>query len=568
MRLARGLACALLCLGAAAQAEERILDFHSDIVVRPDGRLDVTETIRVQAEGTRIQRGIYREHRTEYEDSWGNRFATTLTPVEVLRDGVPEDFHVNLLGTGKRVYFGHSDRLLAHGEHTYVYRYVASRNLGYFENHDELYWQVTGFEWALPIDTASARVRLDFDAPTDGVTGEAYTGPQGAQGGDYRLSRGDDGSLLFESTKPLSPVNGLTIVVAWPKGYTREPTALDRFGWLIADNLNLLIALAGLGLLWTYFVLVWRRHGKDPEEGPVVTRYEPPAGYSPASLRYINQMYYDDKAMSAAIVNLAVKGYLRINNHGKQHSLTKLEPGADSAPLAAGERELYDALFTEGRAITLENENHEVLGKARAAHRRSLVADYKHRYFQTNALLSVPGMAIALGTAAASLIAGPRPSVALFAVLLLMVPTLVFFTIIMKRPTLRGRALLDELMGFRDYLDVAEKDEMNLRNPPEKTPALFEAYLPYALALGVDQAWAEKFAAVLAGVRGPDGQEYQPAWYSGRWSVSSLGTSTSRLTSGLASAVSSSVSPPGSSSGSGGGGFSGGGGGGGGGGGW
>jgi uncharacterized membrane protein len=109
---------------------------------------------------------------------------------------------------------------------------------------------------------------------------------------------------------------------------------------------------------------------------------------------------------------------------------------------------------------------------------------------------------------------------------------------------------------------------MNLRNPPQKTPALFEAYLPFALALGVDQAWAEKFAAVLAAVRSPGGQGYQPGWYSGSWNPSRLESSTSRLATGLGSAVASSVSPPGSSSGSGGGGFSGGGGGGGGGGGW
>jgi uncharacterized membrane protein len=131
---------------------------------------------------------------------------------------------------------------------------------------------------------------------------------------------------------------------------------------------------------------------------------------------------------------------------------------------------------------------------------------------------------------------------------------MVFFAIIMKRPTMRGRKLLDEMMGFSDYLEIAEKDELNLRNPPEKTPALFEALLPYALALGVEQAWSERFADVLAAVRNPDGGAYRPSWYNGAWNTNS--------------ALGSSVSPPGSSSGGGGGGFSGGGGGGGGGGGW
>ncbi len=125
------------------------------------------------------------------------------------------------------------------------------------------------------------------------------------------------------------------------------------------------------------------------------------------------------------------------------------------------------------------------------------------------------------------------------------------------------------MLGFKDYLEIAEKQEMNLRNPPEKTPQLFEAYLPFALALGVEQRWAEKFARVFAAIREPDGGGYQPAWYSGdSWSTTRLSNSVNSISSDLGSAISSSVTPPGSSSGSGGGGFSGGGGGGGGGGGW
>ena len=124
------------------------------------------------------------------------------------------------------------------------------------------------------------------------------------------------------------------------------------------------------------------------------------------------------------------------------------------------------------------------------------------------------------------------------------------------------------MMGFEDYLEVAEKDELNLKNPPEKTPQLFESYLPYALALGVEQEWSEKFAALLAAIRDPDGREYQPSWYDGSWNSARLASTARSFSSELSSSVASSVSPPGSSSGGGGGGSSGGGGGGGGGGGW
>jgi uncharacterized membrane protein len=155
-----------------------------------------------------------------------------------------------------------------------------------------------------------------------------------------------------------------------------------------------------------------------------------------------------------------------------------------------------------------------------------------------------------------------------FLIMGLMATTVIIFSIIMKRPTPIGRRLLDELAGFREYLEIAEKDEMNLRNPPDKTPELFERYLPFALALGVEQQWAERFSQIFASLKSPNGTVWQPSWYNGTWSSTNFSTSASSLSSSLSDAISTSVSSPGSSSGGGGGGFSGGGGGGGGGGGW
>ncbi|MDX1515867.1 MAG: DUF2207 domain-containing protein [Woeseiaceae bacterium] len=558
----------LLLVAAPATGDERILDFHSDIRVKADGWIEVVETITVRAEGERIRRGIYRDQYTEYRDMFGNRYVCDIEPLTVFRNDEREDFHSVSIDRGLRTYFGHRDRLVAHGVHTYRYRYRANRMLGYFDDYDELYWTVTGFDWAFPIDEAAATVSFEFEVPEDELRYEAYTGPYGSRQQDYEARTDDAGRVHFRALGPLSPVNGLTIVVSWPEGLVAEPTAFDRFGWLIDDNRNLLVALGGWLLLFLYYVPVWRQHGKDPEAGVIIPRYEPPEGFSPASLRYIRQMYYDDKVMTAAVVNLAVKGYLRINEQGKTHSLTKLDPGPDAGPLAAGEKELYDALFDQSRAIGLAVENHKPLGRAKAAHAKSLMQDYKSRYFQTNGYLNLPGIVIALGTTIAALNVGDGPTPAVIAVIVGLFLTMAFFAIIMKRPTLRGRKLLDEMLGFKEYLEVAEKDELNLRNPPEKTPELFEALLPYALALGVDQAWTEKFAAVLSSVRGPDGRGYSPGWYSGSWNPSSLSKSMSAMSGGLDKAISSSVRAPGSSSGSGGGGFSGGGGGGGGGGGW
>jgi uncharacterized membrane protein YgcG len=374
--------------------------------------------------------------------------------------------------------------------------------------------------------------------------------------------------VFFEATRPLSPVNGLTIVVGWPKGFVAEPTKMDRFVYLLKDNRNLLAIFVGYLLMLAYYIPVWRARGRDPEEGVIVTRYEPPRGFSPASLRYIQQMYYDDKVMTAAVVNLAVKGYLEIEERGDSHWLKRQKPEAAMMDLAAGEKELYDALFKDGESVELDNENHKVLGKARGAHRKSLRADYNKQYFQTNIVMNIPAIIIIFVSSLIALNIGRGPGVLVIIGIVLSVLTIGFFAVIMRRPTMRGRKLLDEMLGFKDFLEIAEKDELNLRNPPEKTPQLFEALLPFALALGVDQQWSERFASVLASIRNPDGSAYRPGWYHGDWNNANLTRTTSQLSSGLHSAIRSSVSPPGSSSGGGGGGFSGGGGGGGGGGGW
>ena len=556
----------LLALPCFSAADERILDYHSDVLVRQDGWLQVTERITVRAEGDRIRRGIYRDYPIAYEDRYGNDVEVDYEPLSVLRNDQREDFHSERRANGVRTYFGSADRRLEPGIHTYVYRYRAGRMLGFFEERDELYWNVTGNGWDFPIERASATVSFEFAVPTDEIGVDAWTGSFGVQGREYEASTGD-GRAFFETTSPLAAGEGLTILVNWPKGWIEAPGTLDKAGWLLSDNANLLAAVAGLLALFAYYLPVWRKYGRDPDEGPVVTRYEPPKGFSPASLRYIDRMSYDNDAMTAAIVNLAVKGYLRIDQDNEQYSLRRLDASSERPPLATGEKELLEGLFADGNTIVLENENHEILGEARSRHRASLRRDYASRYFVTNGAMNLPAVliAIAAGVVASNVGSGVTPVVV--GTVIAMAVVIIFFAILMKRPTVVGRKVLDEAAGFREYLRVAEKDAMNLRNPPALTPELFERYLPFALALGVDQQWSERFAAVMAGIRGPERAAYRPAWYGGSWNARDFGRATATLTSSLGSQISSSMRAPGSSSGSGGG-FSGGGGGGGGGGGW
>jgi uncharacterized membrane protein YgcG len=582
----RLLALLLAALATVARADERILSFDSTIAVGADSGLTVIETIRVRAEGSAIKRGIFREFPTDYTDRAGNQVRVGFDLLSVRRAGRNEPHRVERQANGVRILIGDPDVFLTPGEHTYEIIYRTDRQLGYFERHDELYWNVTGNGWRFPIDEARARVLLPR-VPPDGVRLEAYTGPQGATWRHYRAEMVGD-MPAFETTRPLAAHEGLTIVVSWPKGFVQPPGPLGRLRYLARDNLPATYAGLGLLALLGYYLTIWRRVGRDPPAGVIIPRYRPPAGESPASMRFLRRMAYDNRCFAAAVLSLAVKGYLSIERErgalGLGHKYSLIRSDGSTTPLSEDETALLPALFHGWERLVLEDSNHVRISGARAAHRRALERKYKNRFFQINGgwhLLGV-GLSIAAGVLAVALPAaaggfglewfvvtpGGWAAAALVVVALL---TNGVFGKLLKAPTRDGRMRLDEIEGFRLYLDVAEGDEIRLIGAPRKTPALFESYLPFALALGVEQRWAEQFASVFL-TQAPN---YHPAWYNGGFDVSDIGRFSTSFGKSFESAISSAASPPGSSSGSsggggggGGGGSSGGGGGGGGGGGW
>jgi uncharacterized membrane protein YgcG len=548
---------------ASEQASERILDYRADIEINADASVIVLETIEVQAAGQRIRRGIYRDFPTDYRDRLGNRYRVRFDVLGVTRNGLDEPFHTEPRANGVRIYIGAADRLVDPGRHQYAIRFRTDRQLGFFESHDELYWNVTGNGWQFPIDRARAEVRLPAPVDAGAITAEGYTGAQGSTEQSYRAAVSTGGAVI-EATRPLGAGEGFTIAVGWPKGYVAPPAAASRARWVLADNRDLLVAGLGGLLILAYLGWAWARFGRDPREGVIFPQYEPPAGYSPASARFVMKMSYDHRAFTAAILSLAVKGHLAIDEAAGKYALSRR---GSAQPLAAGEQALLEALFASSDEVALENANHALLGRARAAHLQSLRRDYQKKYFVTNAVYLAPSLGATMALAfAVHLLDGLRPPV--IAVFALVVAAHFLFAYLLRAPTPRGRRLMDQLEGFRTYLEVAEKDELNLRNPPARTPELFEQYLPFALALGVEQEWAEKFASTFARLDAEGSSRYRPAWYGGRFDPLDLGRFTAGVGTSLSTAIASASTAPGSSSGGGGGGSSGGGGGGGGGGGW
>ncbi|MDH5824459.1 DUF2207 domain-containing protein [Luteimonas sp. RD2P54] len=563
-----------LAASAGAKGAERILAYDSVVEIRADATLEITERIRVRAEGDQIRRGIYRDFPTRYHDRYGNRVTVGFEVIEVLRDGEPEPWFTERRDNGVRVNTGNDDFLPVPAVYTYTLRYRTDRQLGFYEHHDELYWNAIGHGWAFAIDGGSVEARLPQPVPPAEMTASGYTGAQGSRGSDFRSTLPAPGRARWELTGPLAPREGFTIVLEFPKGVVAEPARAQRLLWLLDDNRGLLVGLAGLLVLLAYCAMRWRKVGRDPASGTVVVRYEPPRGYSPGALRYMRRMGHDSRAVTADLLACAVHGAVRIHrDKGLLKDSWRIERTGDLGDATAEPQALLQRLLPRvGSTLEMKNSNASTFQAATGAHQALLKKRFQPAMFKRNA----GSIFIAAGIAAGSLVlafalaAGSGSGVLLLLpVAVLMAVTVVAFAVLVAAPTPAGRRLLDEIEGFRRYLDVAEQQDLErLQGPGDAEPTLdagrFERLLPYAVALDVEDAWTRRFTLAV-GAAAAAATSASIGWYSGG-GVGDLGSLTRAVGSSLSSQISSSSTPPGSSSGGGGGGSSGGGGGGGGGG--
>jgi uncharacterized membrane protein YgcG len=620
-----------LAAQVSAFAQERIVSFISDVRVQPNGDLDVTETITIQAEGSQFRRGIFRDFPTSYRSrSDGTNVIVGFDVISVTRNGQPENYTTESYSNGVRTRIGRADVIIPRGQHTYAIRYRTTRQIGFFDKFDELYWNATGNGWNFAIDTAEARITL----PQGAQIGQnaLYTGPQGATGKDARVVEQSGNRIVWRTTRRLSPYEGLTVAVAWQKGIVAPPSGVQKAAYFLQDNLPILASLIGLLGVGFFYLSTWSRVGRDPASGTIIPLFSPPNNLSPAEVRYLDRLSFDNRAFTAAIVNLGVKGHLTLSESSSTSRVTLKE---GNLPLSESEDEMRRHLFAKSKTVELKQESHEVVGAAKSALEKKLYELYAGKLFSNNFGWSFLGFFLAViavcvllyaiastrsggaeargifGVIIAAILCGigtpiflagasahRRPNLALIggAVLWvlgviaaiglvyinagvdlnLMIPGLAAALLVslafagfrwLKAPSREGQHVRDQISGFREYLGVAEEDRLNALHPPKKTPELFEKFLPYAIALDVENEWGKKFAGVLAAAAAAGAAGY--AWYHGQrdWSRDPAGFS-SHLGSAVASAISSASTAPGSSSGSSGSGSSGGGGGGGGGGGW
>ncbi len=403
---------ALFCLflPPQAQASEEILSFHADIEVLPDGTLDVTETIRY-AIGVGVEtRGIDRDLSMNVRTASDLPARVTFTIVSVSRNGQPERYRIVRQSGLARISVGPVEGdLPAPSEQLYEIRYRTGGRVQAFDGQDVLNWSVTGEHWRIPIQAASVTVTLPQNISLGLQRAERHR-PDG-QATTLDMSEAAGGSLQTSTDQVLAAGESFAVTLAWQilptvqppqrqlpsKSRSQRPRKTQPAG--LPDNWPLLFTptlVGGLTLL-----AFWLAVGRDPKLGVIYPEFEPPNGIGPAEARYTLEAGYDDRCLTAAILNMAAKGALRIverrSNSPMRYQDFRLEPlGAKGKHLTLVERAIYNAMFPTPDNLTLVSDraNGPRVDRAYVAASSWLAAEQRGKNYAWNGGYSLAGIGV------------------------------------------------------------------------------------------------------------------------------------------------------------------------------
>jgi uncharacterized protein (TIGR04222 family) len=586
---------------ATPDSVEHINRFDVMMTVAPDGLLTVHESIAYNF-GGQSKHGFFRDLvvRETYgiDGRYDRLYRVNVNGVAV--DGTPAPTKESTKGQYLDVRVGDANRTIT-GTHTYAIDYTVRGALMTFPDHDELYWDAVGLQWPVPIDTSSVTVQ----APAAITRVGCYSGARGSKLGCDETGR--RGQVATFAQSGLGAGDGVTVVVGLPKGTIQPPPApiLEK-RWNVddafarrADTVAPTAALGGLGV-GAVFLLAWRK-GRDrryrgsavdqamgnvsgeeivvppfaKDAGPV--EFVPPDGIRPGQVGVLIDENANVLDVTATIVDLAVRGYLRITElppegflrRRHDYELERIDgPPPERRELLPYERKVLVAIFKTGPQVKLSELKYKFrsdLTKIRDALYDDAVTQkwYRARPDRTRAIWHGIGIAVVVVGAGVTFLVARTTTYGLVP-LGLVLTGLVLLVVANQMParTGKGSAALSRVRGFRRLFDEGDED---LRSRFAEQHNIFSEYLPYAIVFGCTDKWARAFEGLDAEALGTGG------WYAGHGgALNALVLASAMDDFGTAATGTLYASQPSSSgsSGFGGGGSSGGGGGGGGGGSW
>ena len=556
---------------------ERIDAFHVQITLEPNGSVLVQEEIVYDFGVDAVNRhGIYRKVPLVFTP-FGERAPRTIEISSIMvTDGNGNLLRSQYSGGGNymQLKIGEPDVLVS-GRQRYVIRYTVWGGINQsLSDKDEFYWNVTGNQWDVPIGAVRADVRLPLSIQESQITTACYVGSEGSTKRCVASTTPQEGTGVVNAVRytyaySLGPREGMTIAIGIPKDiYAIAPTikvktlakSVGVYRWWRSDFLGLSALIPVL--VFALMFRMWWTNGRDPKgRGTIITEYDVPEHLNTLELAYLKNTNLSPTAISAAIVDFAVRGFLKIERIVKKVMFIENEDfritflsQTDISKLSLSEKILYDELKEHGNTFLVSTLSHKMASTTTTLSTQLATDLTVKGYYIENPQIVVKHYLL---TGAALFILGMFLPYGNFALAVSGVIVLVFAFLMPKRTT-HGALVHEQILGFEKYLSVAEKDRIDFANAPEKNPTTFERFLPYAMILGVEEAWGEKFANMYT-------EKNSSRWYSGGGS----GLSAATLVGNMGAFGSSTARAFTTSGGaSGGGGSSGGGGGGGGGGSW
>lgn len=510
------LGCMLLWLPFSFAAAEEITEFTSDIRVTPEGSLRITETILYDF-GEAKRHGIFRTWPRQHPQSSGTWYTDRVVDVDVVEvqrgsSTAPYTRSDSTRDTELRI--GDPDVTIS-GRHTYTITYEVAGALTYYDDGAiDLYWNVTGDEWSVPIEQAIARVS-GAGVATDTV-GSCYVGQAGSR--DSCAQATSTGTAVIFTADRLMAGEGLTIAQALDADVVAQQVREEWNLWWLWLTFGLLW-LVGVGLYsYRYY------HQHNPRRS-IVTQFAPYADFKPMFTGVLIDGTLHSRDISAGILYLAEQGFLRIRASEQtklwlfsstDYELELLRNPEETE--TSFQRELLRLLFgakqQPGNTVSLhtlkhstdkQKRNQEIIKRLKEGIETDLVTrGFYERSYQP-ALLSgakaVAGLSLAtivvlvLGLAGAELLVGAT---------VLAIATLVILALVSTRRTEKGYAARSHLQGFKRFLSMTGTERFAFHDAPKKSPEQFTEYLPYAVAFAVEKEWAEVFADITIP---------QPSWY-------------------------------------------------------
>ncbi|MEO5646590.1 MAG: DUF2207 domain-containing protein [Candidatus Paceibacterota bacterium] len=551
--------------------QEHIQQYSSIIAVQKNNTINVTETIQYVFPDGQQKHGIYR--------------IIPLKGITISNISVVDENNTKYLFTASRsggeetIKIGDADTLVT-GTHNYILQYVVSGAITNYKDFDEIYWNAIGDQWSYPITSSHQTIILPAIVGKDALKIACYKGALGSTttcNDLVTITTTTTTQIDFNHSDSLASNEGITIAAGFPKGVVTELTAWQRFVHALKNNIELIIALIILLSSIVYSIKSWLKNGRDGKRlGIIVAQYDVPEGMHPSEVYGLLHKNVANSAIAAELINLAVKGYVKIEKFetkillftSDDYRLTLLIDNKNIGDTLDGA--LLSGLFganTHAREVVLLSDLKGTFYTTVAKVKKAVFSLLVGKNYFTKDPSSVRAVAVATGVI--GIIASIFIGIYAFNYFndIYVLPVLILAVIICAvtkyrsaARTVKGVEIKEYILGLKEYLQIAEKDRINFHNAPDKKPELFEALLPYAMVLGVEKAWAKEFEGIYT---------TPPNWYV---DPTMNGFNTGLLVGSFSNfnsvATSSFVAPSSSGSGSGGGGFSGGGSGGGGGGSW